>query len=103
MTLERLSEPSVISLLIVIILLSGFLPTYGPSWMNLYGSKREYNTVDKTRKLNEGFGEGCMYRGRVLLSLKTEVQDGSLETGGIRVDVEPTLPISEVCIEFVQN
>ncbi|XP_071807797.1 otoferlin-like isoform X5 [Asterias amurensis] len=73
----------------------GFLPTYGPSWMNLYGSKREYNTVDKTRKLNEGFGEGCMYRGRVLLSLKTEVQDGSLETGGIRVDVEPTLPISE--------
>ncbi|XP_038056596.1 otoferlin-like isoform X3 [Patiria miniata] len=73
----------------------GFLPTFGPSWVNLYGSKREYNTVDKTRKLNEGFGEGCMYRGKLLMSLKTEVQDGSLESGGIRVDVEPTLPISE--------
>ncbi|XP_022089546.1 otoferlin-like isoform X2 [Acanthaster planci] len=73
----------------------GFLPTFGPSWINLYGSKREYNTVDKTRKLNEGFGEGCQFRGRLLMSLKTEVQDSALESGGIRVDVEPTLPISE--------
>lgn len=78
------------------VLVSGFEPTFGPSWINLYGSTREYNTMDTNRKLNEGFGSGCMYRGRMLVALKTDIQDSSLESGGLGVNLESCLPISEV-------
>ncbi|PIK46880.1 putative otoferlin [Apostichopus japonicus] len=73
----------------------GFEPTFGPSWINLYGSTRQYNTVDANRKLNEGFGRGCMFRGRLLVALKTDIQDSTLESGGICVTNESCLPISE--------
>ncbi|XP_070555330.1 otoferlin-like isoform X1 [Ptychodera flava] len=74
---------------------NGFLPTFGPSWLNLYGSQRGYNTLRENTDLNEGLREGCMYRGRVLLAVKAEVADRSHESGSIRVDVAPALPISE--------
>ncbi|XP_070555288.1 otoferlin-like isoform X9 [Ptychodera flava] len=73
----------------------GFLPTFGPSWINLYGSLREYSALDEHRQLNEGLGEGCMYRGRILVAVKAEVSDKSLESGSIGVEVEPALPISD--------
>ena len=74
---------------------SGFLPTYGPTWVNMYGSTRDYRIIGKQGHLNDGLGEGVSYRGRVLLSLKTEIID-SEDLGATMVEVEATPPISEV-------
>ncbi|XP_063717418.1 myoferlin-like isoform X4 [Symsagittifera roscoffensis] len=52
----------------------GFLPTLGPTWMNFYGSTREFSDMpDQYESLNEGKGEGCAYRGRVLVELGTTI------------------------------
>lgn len=52
---------------------AGFNPTFGPSWVNLYGSPQNSTLRDIHRDLNEGLSEGIFYRGRVLLSLTVEV------------------------------
>ncbi|MBN3298130.1 OTOF protein, partial [Amia calva] len=52
---------------------NGFHPTFGPSWINLYGSPQNSVLRDVHRDLNEGLGQGIFYRGRVLLSLSVEV------------------------------
>ncbi|CAK6967621.1 fer-1-like protein 6, partial [Scomber scombrus] len=54
----------------------GFLPTFGPSWINLYGSARNYSLGDDTVELNEGIGEGVSYRGRIYMELAVEVLSG---------------------------
>ncbi|XP_029936395.1 fer-1-like protein 6 [Myripristis murdjan] len=54
----------------------GFLPTFGPAWVNLYGSARNFSLVDDTLELNEGIGEGVSYRGRVYLELAVEILSG---------------------------
>uniref|UniRef100_A0A3Q3F5Z8 Fer-1 like family member 6 n=1 Tax=Kryptolebias marmoratus TaxID=37003 RepID=A0A3Q3F5Z8_KRYMA len=54
----------------------GFLPTFGPAWINLYGSVRNYSLGDDTGELNEGIGEGVSYRGRVYLELTVEIMTG---------------------------
>uniref|UniRef100_A0A4X2M035 Dysferlin n=1 Tax=Vombatus ursinus TaxID=29139 RepID=A0A4X2M035_VOMUR len=52
----------------------GFLPTFGPCYVNLYGSPREYTGFpDPYEELNLGKGEGVAYRGRVLVSLETKL------------------------------
>lgn len=40
----------------------GFLPTFGPAWINLYGSARNFSLGDDTGELNEGIGEGVSFR-----------------------------------------
>lgn len=40
----------------------GFLPTFGPAWINLYGSARNFSIGDGTLERNEGIGEGVSYR-----------------------------------------
>lgn len=42
----------------------GFLPTFGPAWVNLYGSARNFSSSlgDDTVELNEGIGQGVSYR-----------------------------------------
>ncbi|XP_056286997.1 fer-1-like protein 6 isoform X2 [Pseudoliparis swirei] len=54
----------------------GFLPTFGPAWINLYGSVRNGSIGDDAVELNEGFGEGVAYRGRVYMELAVEILSG---------------------------
>ncbi|XP_054916786.1 dysferlin isoform X6 [Poeciliopsis prolifica] len=54
----------------------GFLPTFGPCFVNLYGSPREFTAFnDPHEALNLGKGEGVAYRGRVLLELSTKLTE----------------------------
>uniref|UniRef100_A0A8C2KNK0 Fer-1 like family member 6 n=1 Tax=Cyprinus carpio TaxID=7962 RepID=A0A8C2KNK0_CYPCA len=55
---------------------NGFLPTFGPAWINLYGSLRNSTLVDDSQELNEGVGEGVSYRGRVYIELSVEILSG---------------------------
>uniref|UniRef100_A0A8C8BMD5 Dysferlin n=1 Tax=Otus sunia TaxID=257818 RepID=A0A8C8BMD5_9STRI len=52
----------------------GFLPTFGPCYINLYGSPREFTGFpDPYETLNLGKGEGVAYRGRMLVELETKL------------------------------
>uniref|UniRef100_A0A3P8XR32 Dysferlin, limb girdle muscular dystrophy 2B (autosomal recessive) n=1 Tax=Esox lucius TaxID=8010 RepID=A0A3P8XR32_ESOLU len=54
----------------------GFLPSFGPCYVNLYGSPREFTAFnDPHEALNLGKGEGVAYRGRVLIELSTRLVD----------------------------
>ncbi|KAL5022080.1 hypothetical protein ScPMuIL_001235 [Solemya velum] len=61
----------------------GFLPTFGPCFINFYGSTREYSDLpDEYDDLNLGKGEGVAYRGRALIELSTtlgELPDTAVE------------------------
>nr|XP_034175477.1 otoferlin-like [Osmia lignaria] len=68
----------------------GFLPTYGPSFLHFYG-------IGSSER-NSCFGKCStslpFYRGRLLLSLKTEMDDPEASSG-ISAETEPTPPIIE--------
>ncbi|XP_053197896.1 myoferlin-like [Scomber japonicus] len=53
----------------------GFLPVFGPSYINLYGSPREFSGLpDPYEDLNYGKGEGVAYRGRILVEMSTKLE-----------------------------
>ncbi|KAM6087647.1 fer-1-like protein 6 [Chlamydotis macqueenii] len=54
----------------------GFLPTFGPAWINLYGSPRNSSLIDDYQELNEGFGEGVSFRGRLFIEIAVEILSG---------------------------
>jgi hypothetical protein len=47
----------------------GFLPSFGPTWVFLYGSPREYTISKDQDGLGEGMGEGVCYKGRLLMEV----------------------------------
>uniref|UniRef100_A0A8C1NEQ7 Dysferlin, limb girdle muscular dystrophy 2B (autosomal recessive) n=1 Tax=Cyprinus carpio TaxID=7962 RepID=A0A8C1NEQ7_CYPCA len=56
----------------------GFLPTFGPCYVNMYGSPREFTAFSDPHEafflfLNTKIGEGVAYRGRVLLEVITKL------------------------------
>uniref|UniRef100_A0A673UKP5 Fer-1 like family member 6 n=1 Tax=Suricata suricatta TaxID=37032 RepID=A0A673UKP5_SURSU len=57
----------------------GFLPTFGPAWINLYGSPRNHSLMDDYQELNEGFGEGVSFRGRILVEIAVEILSGGMQ------------------------
>lgn len=66
----------------------GFLPTFGPSFVHLYGSTRDYSLLDQHSNLNTGLGEGVSYRARLLIAIRTEITDSidiPTEKNGIQV------------------
>jgi len=75
----------------------GFLPTFGPCWVNLYGSTRNYSLLVDNSHLNEGLSEGISFRGRLLVSIKTEILD-TQDCGPSTVELEPAVPFSDVNI-----
>lgn len=74
---------------------TGFLPTYGPSFIHFYGS----GSVEKNGCSGRCLMAMPLYRGRVLLSLKTEMDDPEASPG-IRVETLSAFPIIEV-IQFI--
>ncbi|PSN37731.1 Otoferlin [Blattella germanica] len=72
----------------------GFLPTFGPTFVHLYGSTRDYSLIDEHSNLNTGLGEGVSYRARLLIAIRTEITD-NIDLAPSEVEVEPTFPINE--------
>ncbi|RWS22681.1 Otoferlin-like protein, partial [Leptotrombidium deliense] len=64
----------------------GFLPTFGPSYVNFYGAPRD-SSDDDYEHLNNGLQEGVAFRGRVLLSISTEIIE-TVESEKERVTVK---------------
>ncbi|XP_065548005.1 fer-1-like protein 4 [Lathamus discolor] len=52
---------------------NGFNPTFGPAWVNLFGSPQNSALRDIHKDLNEGMGEGIFYRGRLLMAVTVEI------------------------------
>ncbi|XP_078483992.1 otoferlin isoform X2 [Ciona intestinalis] len=66
----------------------GFLPTFGPTYVNMYGSPRNYTMVNEHSDLNEGLGEGVAFRSRLLMALSVELVNINASEGQGSSDVE---------------
>ncbi|XP_050031171.2 otoferlin [Dermacentor andersoni] len=80
----------------------GFLPTFGPSFIYLYGSTREKSLFEEHAPLNDGLGEGVMYRGRLLIAVRTEIFD-ALDMTQSSVELEPTPTVNEASYAKTEN
>nr|XP_026691585.1 myoferlin isoform X3 [Ciona intestinalis] len=77
---------------------AGFPPTFGPSFVNFYGSPREFSEIrDSLEDLNIGKGEGCAYRGRAMVELVTTMDEEGVEPP------PPTQPIADEQVAIVQK
>jgi hypothetical protein len=81
---------------------AGFLPTFGPTFVHLYGSTRDYSLINEHSNLNTGLGEGVSYRARLLVAIRTEITD-NIDFAPSEVEVEPTFPINEVKPTFTHR
>ncbi len=77
-------------------ILADQMPTFGPSWVNLYGTPRTY-TYDQAKRpedeLNKNLGEGVAFRGRLLMAIKAQPSKEVMKTGAI---LRGTPSVSEV-------
>ncbi|NXE96811.1 FR1L4 protein, partial [Menura novaehollandiae] len=74
---------------------NGFNPTFGPAWVNLYGSPQNSSLRDIHRDLNEGMGEGVFYRGRILMAITVEIFSSPSQPREVTVEVEELHPLPE--------
>ncbi|XP_065062327.1 otoferlin-like isoform X2 [Rhopilema esculentum] len=74
---------------------NGFMPTFGPCWVNLYGSTRDFSLFDEHNSLNEGLGEGVAYRGHLLVAVQAEMGESASDASIKQVEVDGTAPISD--------
>ncbi|KAF1565913.1 UNVERIFIED_CONTAM: Fer-1-like protein 4, partial [Eudyptes pachyrhynchus] len=74
---------------------NGFNPTFGPAWVNLYGSPQNSALRDIHKDLNEGMGEGIFYRGRILMAVTVEIFSSPSQPGEVTVEVEELHPLPE--------
>ncbi len=65
----------------------GFLPTFGPAFVNFYGGPREFEMISgaANERLNKGIGPGCAYRGRAFLEIAAQPSGGSSESRSTRL------------------
>uniref|UniRef100_H2ZAE2 C2 domain-containing protein n=1 Tax=Ciona savignyi TaxID=51511 RepID=H2ZAE2_CIOSA len=76
----------------------GFPPTFGPSFVNFYGSPREFSKLgDSLDDLNIGKGIGCAYRGRAMVELVTTMDEEGAEPA------PPSQPINDDQIALVKK
>ncbi|XP_066910478.1 otoferlin-like [Clytia hemisphaerica] len=73
-----------------------FPPTFGPTWVNLYGSTRDFSFIDKDQQLNEGMEEGIGYRGRILMYIKTTEGESASNDEICNINVKAAFPISDL-------
>jgi len=57
--------------------------------------------LEEHSHLNEGLDEGVSYRGRLLVSLATEILEGP-DVGPPAVEVEASLPLATVSCTFIR-
>ncbi|XP_055296702.1 otoferlin isoform X2 [Sitodiplosis mosellana] len=81
----------------------GFLPTFGPSFIHLYGSTRDYSLLDQHSNLNTGLGEGVSYRARLLIAIRTEITDNVETTMEKNVELQPTMPVCETSYSKIEE
>ncbi|NXV23773.1 FR1L4 protein, partial [Cepphus grylle] len=74
---------------------NGFNPTFGPAWVNLYGSPQNSALQDIHKDLNEGMGEGIFYRGRILMAITVEIFSSPGQPEEVTVEVEELHPLPE--------
>nr|CAB3264595.1 otoferlin [Phallusia mammillata] len=70
---------------------TSFLPTFGPTFVNMYGSPRNYTMVNEHSDLNCGLGEGVAFRARILMALSVELVNVNATEGQGSSDVEVDL------------
>ncbi|CAF1235979.1 unnamed protein product [Adineta ricciae] len=73
---------------------AGFLPTFGPTWMFLYGSPREYTMNKEQDGLSEGMGEAVCYKGRLLMEIECHPVSGE-NTSNMTVQKETGIQLPE--------
>ena len=80
----------------------GFLPAFGPCFINFYGSLREFsNLPDEYDDLNKGRGEGVAYRGRCLVEVDTKFGDHAKEPCSEIIQAD--LLRVQVCISLIME
>jgi len=73
---------------------NGYLPTFGPAYVPMYGSPRKYQPITTAhhKLIDEGDGEGMAYHGRVLVEISaTPLGDKKLLNPKPRNIGDPTL------------
>ena len=74
----------------------GFLPTFGPTYINFYGGPRSYSMMNEFSDLNEGLGEGVAYRGRLMVAIEVQLTDAvGSDSGSTEPEVEQIPQLSE--------
>jgi len=72
----------------------GFLPSFGPTWVFLYGSPREYTISKDQDGLGEGMGEGVCYKGRLLMEVTCHPISGE-HASNVNVQKEKGVQVPE--------